>query len=209
MDGSLRFSKRHALLVDGVTRVADLGLLSVLTSSTLRAVQPSVSDYIKKPLAFSHLPTLLCGVALQRTMVDESVMRSVASEILTVDQKTAGSASPLLNTSVFSGITESAAVASRIKAPSLRQVGEDAGLNFLIRPWFFAAGGSSRLESDIAEKTRARELEAAESSARLVAQLSHSMGIEATTPDEIKNLVAMHKVMTRASAASAKGSQED
>ena len=115
IDGSLRFSKKQALLLDGLTRAASQGLAGILTVQPLKAVLPELSDYLRRPIAFSGLPALLTGGSIQKGIADESTVRTVASELMTIDIKTSGS-SPFACSSVFSGLTESQMVSRKLSS---------------------------------------------------------------------------------------------
>ena len=88
IEGGLRFSKRLHLLMEGVIRAASLGLVSVIDQTLLGAALPDLAEHMKKPLAFSLLPNILTGSAIRKPSADESTVRALASQLLTIDNKT-------------------------------------------------------------------------------------------------------------------------
>ena len=85
---------------EGLERVDNDGLLHVLSVSHMSAVSRTLADYIKRPKAYTEIPTLVSGNPIQSTDPLKDVLEALAVEINAVDQAK-GTEQPLAATYVF------------------------------------------------------------------------------------------------------------
>ena len=112
--GNYRYAKRLTLIKEGLERVESDGFLHLLSTSNMASVSTSLAEFMKKPLLYTEIPSLVNGTAIRTTDKVKEMLEDLACEINAIDEAR-GRKVPLAESYVFRDNVGATARAAAIK----------------------------------------------------------------------------------------------